>query len=102
VSKSAQAIKEKTCQITSRVASTLGTSYEKPHKNDEARKDEAEYDVVQEEYDSNVGSILEQLKQKVIEFFGTMQQKTNETTKNVQKRVGKAKENVGSTIDEIK
>jgi hypothetical protein len=31
-----------------------------------------QYDVVQEEYDSNVGSILEQLKQKVVEFFGTM------------------------------
>jgi hypothetical protein len=31
-----------------------------------------QYDVVQEEYDSNVGLILEQLKQKVVEFFGTM------------------------------
>jgi len=35
----------------------LGTSYEKPHKDDEVTKDEA-----QEEYDFGVGSILEQLK----------------------------------------
>jgi hypothetical protein len=62
VSESAQATKEKTCQVTSCAASTLGKSYEKPHKNDEARKYETPYDVAQEEYDSNVGSILEQLK----------------------------------------
>jgi len=50
----------------------LGASDEKPHKDDEARKNEAQYDVAQEEYDFIVGSILEQLKQKATEFFGTM------------------------------
>jgi hypothetical protein len=48
----------------------LGALDEKPHKDDEARKDEAQYDATQEEYDSNVGSILEQLKQKATKFFG--------------------------------
>jgi hypothetical protein len=67
-----QAIKEKVGQIKDCVASTLGASDEKPHKDDEVGKDEAQYDVVQEEYDFNVGSILEQLKQKAAEFFGTM------------------------------
>jgi hypothetical protein len=37
----------------------------------------SQYDVAQEEYDPNVGSILEQLKQKATKFFGTVQQKTN-------------------------
>jgi hypothetical protein len=45
-------------------------------------------------YNFSVGSILEQLKQKVIEFF--------QTTKNAQKKVGETKESVGSTIDETK
>ncbi len=53
-------LKEKVGQVKDRVASTLGASNEKPHKDDEARKDEVQYDVAQ--YDSNVGSILEQLK----------------------------------------
>jgi hypothetical protein len=34
----------------------------KPHKDDEAGKDEAQYDAAQEEYDYVVGSILEKLK----------------------------------------
>jgi hypothetical protein len=63
-------LKEKNGQIKDCAASTLGTSNEKPHKDDEAGKDEAQYDAGQ--YDSNVGSILEQLKQKVAEFFGTL------------------------------
>jgi len=40
----------------------LGASYEKPHKDDEVAKDKIQYDVAQKEYDSSVGSILEQLK----------------------------------------
>jgi hypothetical protein len=76
----------------------LGTSDEKPHKDDETGKDEAQYDVVQEEYDSSVGSILELLKQKATEFFGTMQQKTSEVVENGQKKVREVNENVGSTI----
>jgi hypothetical protein len=40
----------------------LGALDEKPHKDDEVAKDEAQYDDAQEEYDSGVGSILEQLK----------------------------------------
>jgi hypothetical protein len=50
----------------------LGALDEKPHKDDEAGKDEAQYDVAQEEYDSKASSILEQLKQKAVEFFGIM------------------------------
>ncbi len=46
MSETTQATKEKTCQVKGRVASTLGTSYEKPHKNDEVGKYEARYDVV--------------------------------------------------------
>ncbi len=65
-------------------------------------KDEAQYDVDQEEYDYSVGSILEQLKQKVVELFGTMQQKINEIVENVQEKVGKTKESFGSIVDEIK
>jgi hypothetical protein len=34
------------------------------HKGDEVGKDEAQYDVAKEEYDFDVGSILEQLKKK--------------------------------------
>jgi hypothetical protein len=49
----------------------LGTLNEKPHKDDELGKDEVQYVVAQEEYESGVGSILEQLK-KVVEFFGTV------------------------------
>ncbi len=64
-----QATKKKISQVKDRVASTLGTSYEKPYKANEARKDEGQYDATQEEYDSSVGSILEQLKQKAAEFF---------------------------------
>jgi galactokinase/mevalonate kinase-like predicted kinase len=75
----------------------LGTPNEKPHKNDEAQ-----YDVDQEKYDYSVGSILEQLKQKVVELFGTMQQKISEIVENVQKKVGKTKESFGSIVDEIK
>jgi hypothetical protein len=67
-----QATKEKASRVKDRATSTLGAWNEKPHKDDETRKDEAQYDVVQEEYDSSVASILEQLKQKAIEFFGTM------------------------------
>ncbi len=37
MSKIAQATKEKAGQVKDHVASTLGTSYEKPHKDDEAR-----------------------------------------------------------------
>ncbi len=48
----------------------MGASNEKPHKDDEAGKDEAQYDVVHEEYEASDGSVLEQLKQKVVEFFG--------------------------------
>jgi hypothetical protein len=102
VSEINQVTKEKSCQIKGRATSTLGAAYEKPHKNDEVEKDEAQYDVAQEEYDFGVGSILEQLKHKAVEFFGTMQQKINEIAKNVQEKVGEAKDNVGSTIDEIK
>jgi hypothetical protein len=80
----------------------LGTSNEKPHKDDETGKDEAQYDVAQEEYDYSVGSILEQLKQKAIEFFGTVQQKTNEVVENAQEKVGETNENIGSTINETK
>jgi len=47
----------------------LGTSNENPHKDDEARKNEAQYDASQEEYDFGAGSILEQLKQKATKFF---------------------------------
>ncbi len=48
----------------------MGASNEKPHKDDEVGKDEAQYDVVHKEYEASDGSILEQLKQKVVEFFG--------------------------------
>ncbi len=61
-----------------------------------------QYDVVQKEYDSNVGSILEQLKQKVVEFFGTMQQKSGETIENAQEKVRETKKNVASIVDETK
>jgi hypothetical protein len=89
-----QATKEKVGQIKDCVALTLGASNEKAQKDDEVGKDEAQYDVVQEKYDSSVGSILEQLKQKAIEFF--------RTTENAQKKVGETKESVGSTVDETK
>jgi hypothetical protein len=65
-------LKEKAGQVKDHATSTLGTSNEKPHKDDGARKDEAQYDVVQKEYVYGVGSILEQLNQKVAQFFGTM------------------------------
>ncbi len=42
----------------------------------------SQYDVAQEEYDPSVGSILEQLKQKATELFGTVQQKTNEAAES--------------------
>jgi hypothetical protein len=72
VSKTTQGTKENIGQIKDHAASTLGTSNEKPHKDDEVGKDEAQYGVVQEGYEYGVGSILEQLKQKAIEFFKTM------------------------------
>jgi len=50
-------LKEKVGQVKDRTSSTLGTSNEKPHKDDEVGKDEA-----QEEYDFSASSILEQLK----------------------------------------
>jgi hypothetical protein len=62
VSQTTQATKEKVGQVKDRVAPTLGASYENPHKDDEVKKDEVECDVAQKEYDSSVGSILEQLK----------------------------------------
>jgi hypothetical protein len=40
----------------------LGTSNEKPQKDDEVGKYEAQYDAVQKEYDFSTSSILEQLK----------------------------------------
>jgi len=49
VSKITEATKEKVSQIKDHDASTLGALDEKPHKDDEARKDEAQYDVAQEE-----------------------------------------------------
>ncbi len=64
-----QTTKEKVGQVKDRATSTLGALDEKPHKDDEAGKDEAQYYVVQEEYDYIDGLILEQLKQKVAEFF---------------------------------
>jgi hypothetical protein len=67
-----QVTKEKVDQVKGHDGSTLGTSDEKPHKDDEAGKDDVQYDAIQEEYDSGVGSILEQLKQKIVEFFRTM------------------------------
>jgi hypothetical protein len=45
VTKITQATKKKSCQIKGHVASTLGTAYEKPHKNDEVEKNETQYDV---------------------------------------------------------
>jgi hypothetical protein len=72
VFKTTQVTKEKTSLVKDCAASTLGASNEKPHKDDETGKDVAQYDVAQEEYDPSVGSILEQLKQKAIEFFGTV------------------------------
>jgi hypothetical protein len=58
----AQVTKEKTSQVKDCATLTLGASDDKPHKDDQIRKNEVQYDVSQEEYDSNVGSILEQLK----------------------------------------
>jgi hypothetical protein len=58
----AQDTKEKTNQVKDHAASTLGALDEKPHKDDETGKDEVQYDVAQKEYDSSLGSILEQLK----------------------------------------
>jgi hypothetical protein len=49
VFKTTQATKEKLSQIKDNDASTLVALNEKPHKDDEARKDEAQYDVAQEE-----------------------------------------------------
>jgi hypothetical protein len=49
VSKTTQATKEKVSEIKDHDASTLGALNEKPHKDDEARKDETQYDVAQEE-----------------------------------------------------
>ncbi len=69
MSKTIQSTKKNVGQIKDHVASTLGASKEKPHKDDEARKNEAQYDVIQKEYDYGAGSILEQLKQKATEFF---------------------------------
>ncbi len=51
MSETIQATKEKTSQIKDHAASTLGALDEKPHKDDEAGKNEAQYDVVQDEYD---------------------------------------------------
>jgi hypothetical protein len=41
VSETIQATKEKASQVKDCVASTLGASDEKPHKDDETQKDEA-------------------------------------------------------------
>jgi hypothetical protein len=46
VSKIVEATKKKFGQVKDRVASTLGTLNEKPHKEDEARKNEVQYDVI--------------------------------------------------------
>ncbi len=62
MSKTTQTTKEKASLVKDCATSTLGASNEKPHKDDESRKDEAQYDVAQEEYDPSVGSILEKLK----------------------------------------
>ncbi len=97
MSETTQTTKEKVNQVKDHVASTLGTSYEKPHKDDETQ-----CDVIEEEYDSNVGSISEQLKHLVTEFFGTTQQKTTEIIENAQEKVGETEKGVGSTIDETK
>jgi hypothetical protein len=43
-----QTTKEKIGQVKDHATSTLGTSDEKPHKDDEVGKDEVQYDVVQE------------------------------------------------------
>ncbi len=64
MSKTIQATKKNVGQVKDHAVSTLGASNEKPHKDDETRKNEAQYDAIQEEYDYVVGSILEQLKQK--------------------------------------
>jgi hypothetical protein len=69
VSKTTQVTKENVGQVKDRAASTLGTSKEKPHKDDEVGKNEAQYDASQEEYDFGASSILEQLKQKATKFF---------------------------------
>jgi len=69
VSKTTQVIEENVGQVKDRVASTLGTSNEKPHRDDEAGKSEVQYDASQEEYDFGASSILEQLKQKATKFF---------------------------------
>ncbi len=45
MSKTTQATKEKTSLVKDCATSTLGASNEKPHKDDETRKDEAQYDV---------------------------------------------------------
>jgi hypothetical protein len=64
-------LKEKVGQVKDYVASTLGTSNEKPHKDDEARKNEAQYDAAQEEYDSlelcskRLVKLLKMLKRKL-------------------------------------
>ncbi len=86
-----QATKEKTCQVKGHVASTLGTSYEKPHKNDEVGKYEARYDVVQEEYDFGVGSILEQLKQKLLNYLELCNKRPVRLLKMFKKKLEKQK-----------
>ncbi len=87
MSKIAETTKEKVSQIKDHVASTLGTSYEKPHKDDETQ-----FDVAEEEYDYSAGSISKQLKHLATKVFGTMQQKTGEIIENVQEKVGETKE----------
>jgi hypothetical protein len=81
VIKTAQTTKEKVSQIKDHVASTLGTSYEKPQKDDETHCDAAE-----KEYDSSIGLISEQLKHLATKFFGTMEQKIGEITENAQEK----------------
>jgi hypothetical protein len=43
---------------------------------------------------------LEQLKQKVIEFFRTIYQKINDPIENAQEKVKETKESVVSIVDE--
>jgi hypothetical protein len=53
VFETSQATKEKVGEIKDHDASTLGASDEKPHKDDEVGKDEAQYDAAKKEYDFN-------------------------------------------------
>jgi hypothetical protein len=62
VFKITQATKTKVGQIKDGVVLTLGTLDEKPCQDDEARKNETQYDVIQREYDYSVGPVLKQVK----------------------------------------